>query len=195
MDIQDLRTLKILKEIENGRNPSQRDLAKSLDVSLGLVNSFVKRLAHKGYFKITTIPKNRVRYMMTPKGAAEKARLTYEYIQYSLRFYKDARARTMQVFGQLDEAGAKKVVFLGVGDLAEIAYLSLQETALELAAVADPQKAGTRFLGKTVLEPEQLRRIQFDCLVITGMDLSQEARENIKELDLPESRIVEIGPV
>jgi DNA-binding MarR family transcriptional regulator len=195
MDIQDLRTLKILKEIENGRNPSQRDLAKSLDVSLGLVNSFVKRLAHKGYFKITTIPKNRVRYMMTPKGAAEKARLTYEYIQYSLRFYKDARARTMQVLGQLNDTGVKRVVFFGVGDLAEIAYLSLQETALELAAVADPFKAGSRFLGKTVLEPEQLQKVQFDCVIITSMDLAEKARETIKGLDLPESKVVEIGPV
>ena len=77
MDNQDIRTLKLLEEIENGHVPSQRDLAKTLNVSLGLVNSFIKRLAHKGYFKITTIPKNRVKYILTPKGAAEKARLTY----------------------------------------------------------------------------------------------------------------------
>ena len=82
----DIRTLKILEEIENDHTPSQRDLSKKLNISLGLVNSFVKRLVQKGYLKITTIPKNRVKYILTPKGAAEKTRLTYQYIQHSLAF-------------------------------------------------------------------------------------------------------------
>ena len=59
MDNQDIRTLKILEEIGTDNVPSQRELARKLNVSLGLVNSFVKRLAQKGYFKVTTIPKCR----------------------------------------------------------------------------------------------------------------------------------------
>ena len=93
MDTQELRTLRLLEEIESDQAPSQRDLSTRLNISLGLVNSFMKRLAQKGYFKITNIPKNRVRYILTPKGAAEKTRLTYEYIQYSFQFYKDARKK------------------------------------------------------------------------------------------------------
>lgn len=72
MDHQNFRTLQILEEIENSYGTSQRELAGKLNVSLGLVNSFMKRLAHKGYLKVTTIPKNRVKYILTPKGAAEK---------------------------------------------------------------------------------------------------------------------------
>jgi len=72
MDNQDLRTLKILEEIEKDKTPSQRYLAGKLNISLGLVNSFIKRLAQKGLFKIKNIPKNRVKYILTPKGAAEK---------------------------------------------------------------------------------------------------------------------------
>ena len=56
MDTQDIRTLKILQEYDAGDSPSQRYLSRKLDISLGLVNSFLKRLAKKGYFKITTIP-------------------------------------------------------------------------------------------------------------------------------------------
>ena len=51
METQDLRTLKILEEIDNDHTPSQRELAQKLDISLGLVNSFIKRLVNKGYFK------------------------------------------------------------------------------------------------------------------------------------------------
>jgi len=91
METQDLRTLKILEEIDNEHTPSQRELAQKLDISLGLVNSFIKRLVNKGYFKITHIPKNRVRYLLTPQGAAEKTRLTYAYIHYSYEFYRRSR--------------------------------------------------------------------------------------------------------
>ncbi|MGB2929352.1 MAG: winged helix-turn-helix transcriptional regulator, partial [Desulfobacterales bacterium] len=73
MDNKDIRTLKFLEEIDNNHTPSQRDLSRKLDVSLGLVNSFIRRLVHKGYLKITTVPKNRVKYILTPKGATEKA--------------------------------------------------------------------------------------------------------------------------
>ena len=62
MDPKDLRTLKILEKIDNDVVPSQRDLARDLNISLGLVNSFIKRLVKKGYFKARHIPKNRMRY-------------------------------------------------------------------------------------------------------------------------------------
>jgi len=91
MDHKDIRTLKLLEEIEENHVQSQRELAKKLNISLGLVNSFIKRLAHKGFFKITTIPKNRVKYILTPEGAVEKTRLAYKYIQHS---YSNSRCKT-----------------------------------------------------------------------------------------------------
>jgi len=98
MDNKALRTLQLLEEIEQNHTLSQRYLAKQLNVSLGLINSFIKRLGKKGYFKITTIPKNRVSYIITPKGIAEKSRLTYEYIHHSYQFYKGARSKLSHLF-------------------------------------------------------------------------------------------------
>ena len=123
MDKQDIRTLRILEEIDRNQSPSQRELAKKLNISLGLVNSFVKRLSHKGYFKITSIPRNRISYMMTPKGFSEKTRLTCEYIQYSYQFYKEARSKLQRLFGEFSDQGVRRVVFYGRSDFAEIAYL------------------------------------------------------------------------
>ena len=122
MDPKDLRTLKILEKVDNDAVPSQRDLAKDLNISLGLVNSFIKRLVKKGYFKARHIPKNRMRYFLTPKGAAEKTRLTYLYIHYSYNFYKDARQKLRELYSNLEKQGVSRLVFYGAGDLAEIAY-------------------------------------------------------------------------
>ena len=73
MDQDKLRTLKLLEAIDSSEPPTQRELARDLNISLGLVNAFVKRLAKKGYFKITTIPKKRAKYLLTPKGAMAKS--------------------------------------------------------------------------------------------------------------------------
>jgi len=179
MDNQDIRTLKILEEIEGDHAPSQRDMARKLNVSLGLVNSFIKRLANKGYFKVSTFPANRVKYILTPKGAAEKTRLTFEYIEISYQYYKGARVRLRKLFDELSALQVKRVVFYGVSDLAEIAYISLQETSLRFVAVVDDRKAGERFLGQQVRDSDELESLRFDRVLITDMEHAGRIREKI----------------
>src|ERR1700757_4599773 len=93
MDLQDQRDLHLLDEVARNDRVTQRSLSKSLGVALGLTNLYLKRLARKGYIKITTIPSHRIKYLLTPRGMAEKSRLTYLYMQYSLLFYRDMRQR------------------------------------------------------------------------------------------------------
>jgi DNA-binding MarR family transcriptional regulator len=167
MNTQEIRTLKILEAIEGEDAPSQRDLAESLNISLGLINSFIRRLAKKGYFKITHLPRNRVRYMLTPKGMTEKTRLTYNYIQYSYRFYRDARRKTRQLLQRLHADGLQRVAFFGAGDLAEIAYLSLQESDLTFVAIGDFSGNGDQFFGHPILHPDELLETTFDAMILT----------------------------
>ena len=73
MDQVSQRDLKILTEISERQDITQRGLSKSL----GLTHLYLKGLARKGYIKITTIPPNRLKYLLTPQGLSEKSRLTY----------------------------------------------------------------------------------------------------------------------
>jgi len=171
---QEIKTLRILEEIGKKEVPSQRDIARNLNISLGLVNSFIKRLVRKGYLKITTIPSNRVKYLLTPKGAVEKTRLTYAYIQYSYQFYKDARIKLKQLFSELSEKNLKRIVFYGATDLAEIAFLSLQETPIQLVAIFDAEKAGNLFLGLKIEHPERLPEFSYDRILYTDDDPDDE---------------------
>jgi DNA-binding MarR family transcriptional regulator len=190
MDKTDLRTLKILEEIDNDHTPSQRDLSKKLNISLGLVNSFVKRLANKGYFKINNIPKNRVKYILTPKGAAEKTRLTYQYIQYSFKFYRNAREKLHKLFKYLMAQGVRRVVFYGTGDFAEIAFISLQETSIQMLAIVDDNNIGEKFLGGMVKDPDVLYSLSFDRILITSMISKNKALEKVLEQGIPRSKLV-----
>ena len=192
MDPKDIRTLKILEKVESERPPSQRDIAKELNISLGLVNSFIKRLAKKGYFKVTTIPKNRIKYILTPKGAAEKTRLTYEYIQYSYKFYKDARQKLRDLFSDLANHEVRRIVFYGASDLAEIAYLSLQETFIELVAIVDDINQGNKFMGYRIEDPSELDSKQFDKILITAMDTRELLIEKLSHNGISLDKIAQI---
>jgi len=189
MDNKDLRTLKLLEEIEKDKDPSQRYLAGKLNISLGLVNSFIKRLAQKGLFKIKNIPKNRVKYILTPKGAAEKTRLTYQYIQYSFQFYKSARQKLRVLFSGLTKNGDKKIVFYGAGDLAEIAFISLQEVPLELVAIIDDSKAGDIFMDFLIAGSDYLNTIYFDKIIITNIDDTENILKNILEKGISRNNV------
>ena len=192
MNPQDLRTLHLLEEIERNNSPSQRQLAINLNVSVGLINSFVKRLASKGYFKITHIPKNRVRYLLTSKGASEKTRLTYEYIKYSYGFYRDARKKLQKLFRNLRAQGVEKLVFIGATDLAEIAFLTLHESDIELVAVLDDRRVGKEFLNHTIQATEALSTIDFDRILITATEALENLTERLRYLKVGPERIVVI---
>jgi DNA-binding MarR family transcriptional regulator len=193
MDQQDIRTLKILEEIDQREAPSQRHLARELNISLGLVNSFIKRLAHKGYFKITTIPSNRVKYILTPKGIAEKTRLTYDYIRFSFDFYRIARQKLRLLLQSLAGKGVSRIALFGATDLAEIAFLSLQETAITMVAMVDDLKAGQRFLDFEVQDPDSLKTIDYDRILITTVDrTTEEVSDLLRQLNIAEDRIVSL---
>jgi len=192
MDPQDIKSLQILEEIDNSHSPTQRDLAKRLDMSLGLVNSFIKRLARKGYVKITAIPRNRVKYILTPKGFAEKSRLTFEFIQYSLHFYKRALRNLQDLLNKLEERGVKKVVFCGANDLAEIAFISLKATDIKLTGVVDDLEKGKRFLDFTIKPIGELSKLEFDRIIITAIDSKEAIFNRLLQERIPRKKIVSI---
>jgi DNA-binding MarR family transcriptional regulator len=159
------RDLKILSEIEAGGDVTQRNLAKSLDIALGLTNLYLKRLVRKGYVKITTIPHNRIKYLLTPKGLAEKTRLTYEFVEYSLRLFRDTRARLRAELALPARNGHRRVALYGTGEAAELAFLTIRELGLDLRAVVDDSRAAD-FLGQAVRSPDSLRPDEVDVVVV-----------------------------
>src|SRR5215470_2558466 len=154
MERQTERDLEILTAVGEGVPLTQRALAERLGVALGLANLYVKRLARKGYIKIAEFPRKpaarkRLRYLLTPRGVAEKTRLTYEHMTYSLSLYRRARQNLRESLGRLADSGVKRIALCGTGEAAELAYLTLRELGLEPTAAFD-RSAGGQFLGLPV---------------------------------------------
>ena len=167
--------LEILSLIEKDGLITQQEIADHLGVAIGLVNSFVKRMVRRGYIRIKRVPKRRYFYMLTPKGMAEKGRLTIRFIQDSLKLYRDYRQKCKEIFKELTRDGISRVYLVGTGDLAEIAYLSLQEVGIEVSEVfdSDDGRVGKKFFGKAVSPVDDLP----DDGVVVMADLAYSGNE------------------
>jgi DNA-binding MarR family transcriptional regulator len=193
MNLQGQRDLLLLTEVERDGAVTQRSLASKLGVALGLTNLYLKRLARKGYIKITTIPSHRVRYLLTPQGFAEKSRLTYLYMEYSLSHYRDMRARLREALSQAANNGAKRVVIYGTGELAEMAYLSLREMHMTLVGFVDDNQQEA-FLSYPVWQPEVLSEWEFDAVLLADIERTVRHREILGQYQVPDAKILALGP-
>ncbi len=100
---------KVLKVLEEEPELSQRALSKRLNISLGMINYLVKELAKKGLVKIENFKKSNnklaYRYLLTPKGIEEKARLTYHFLKRKMEEYEKLQREIEELKKELDKSG------------------------------------------------------------------------------------------
>jgi DNA-binding MarR family transcriptional regulator len=178
------RNLEILTAIGGGGPVTQRALAEQLGVALGLANLCLKRLASKGLIKVMEFPakpsaRKRLRYVLTPKGMAEKTRLSYEYMAYSVRLFRRTRGNLRETMARLHALGMKRFALCGVGEAAELAYLTLREFGLEPVGVFD-RESGGQFLGFPVRGLVEVAGEEIDGVIVATFDR-------------PEQRVAELG--
>jgi len=139
-------TLELLQTIEQRSDVTQRHLARRMGVALGLANSYLKRCVRKGLIKVQQAPANRYLYYLTPKGFAEKSRLTAEYLSVSFSFYRRASDSCADAIEECRSRGARRIGLYGASDLAEVAALRALERGLGVACLCDPEGLTARFL-------------------------------------------------
>lgn len=143
-------TLGVLNAVDRGDPITQRSLADELGVALGLANAYLKRAAQKGWIKIQQVPPNRYAYYLTPQGFSEKARLTAEYLSGSLHFFRHAKAQMTAVLERFSALGRRRIVLIGISELAEIAALCGLQSEVELLGIVDSTSSKDSFAGLPV---------------------------------------------
>jgi DNA-binding MarR family transcriptional regulator len=168
-DREEQLVLELLDAVGKKKDVSQRHLASHMGVALGLANSYLKRCIRKGFVKITQVPANRYLYYLTPKGFAEKSRLTLKYLHTSLEFYRRAGESCVRLFEQCQTEQRRRVLLAGCSDLAEIATLRAQEHDIEVIGVYDKRAPRERLAGKPVWATVEDCR-PFDVCVVTDLE-------------------------
>jgi DNA-binding MarR family transcriptional regulator len=173
-----LRDLQFLQELEQNPNMSQRELSHKLNIALGLTNACLKKMIRRGWIKIKKIPPRRIGYYLTPHGFAEKSKLTYRFLSNTNHQYTATKRDIAGKFLAWEKSGVRQIVFYGVSDEMEIAFLTLQGVNLELKAIVDddPANQNKNFFNYTICSPKELSNCNPDAILITSV----QARERIK---------------
>jgi len=188
-DVEERRNLLALEAIAEDDRLTQRTLSTRLGIALGLTNIYLKRLVRKGYVKCVNVQSNRLRYLLTPQGIAEKSRLTYEFMQYSLFLYGQVRQHLHTVLEPYRGAHPSRVAVYGTGEAAELAYLSITELGLELVAVFDGA-SNRRFLGQPVRDIAHHADVEFDILIVATLQKADPIVKELVRLGVPRERLV-----
>lgn len=196
---QDEYDRQILQAIASGGRVTQRSLSSDLGVALGLTNLLMRRLVGKGYVKMARLGTRHVGYLMTPAGWEALARVTRLSLENTVHLYTQTREQirgTLSVVSaqcEADDAGRKRVVFYGAGDVAEIAYVSLQGTDLTLVGVVDDRRRG-RFFDVTICGPECLSErgldgISYSHVIVASIRHADAIRARINDRGVPPGRV------
>lgn len=130
--VDDTRDLNLLDRIENQPDVTQADLATQLGVAVGTVNWHIKRLILKGYVKVSRAERKKLRYIITPEGLAQRARLTVDYVDQQFNLYRRVRGKVKDHVERLKSAGYRSARIIGEGDVADICRLTCIEQHIEI---------------------------------------------------------------
>ena len=184
------RDLKVLEAIETNDRTTQRGLASQLGIALGLTNLYLKRLVRKGYIKCVNVQSNRVRYLITPKGIAEKTRLTYEFMEYSLQVYREGRKHLKAMLRPYTQKPSARIAIYGTGEPAELACLCLRELGLEPVAVFG--HGGGRCLGVSVMEVSNHATVDYDLIIVATMSAPEPDIAAVTAAGVPRDKLVSL---
>jgi len=143
--------LNALLELKENPSLSQRLLSRKLNISLGLTNSILQNLIHRGWIKVQKMTGRKILYLITPEGMANVSRLMYSRFQETLHYYHYTKDLLTAYLMKLYQQGEKTINIYGTGQLAEITYYAGISTPLKLNAIISDDPSKKIFLGHEVL--------------------------------------------
>jgi DNA-binding MarR family transcriptional regulator len=178
-----MRDLQMLEEIEQNPRVSQRQLSNKFGIALGVTNACIKRMARRGLIRLKGLPPRRIAYYLTPKGFTEKTRLTLRFLSYNIQHYSEMKKLISKRLLEIESSGARRILFYGVGDEMEVAYITLQGVNLTLVGIVDDdeKKQGRDLFGYRVQEPEAISSLRPEVVLITSLTNGEKISEGLKK--------------
>jgi len=193
---QEMRELSLLQELEKNPIVSQRELSNKFGIALGVTNACLKRMVRRGWIRITSLNHHKIGYFLTPKGFSEKAKLTLHLISWTVQHYSSLKDIIGEKLLEMQNKGVERIVFYGVSDEMEIAYVTLQGLNLKLVGIVEDEEKMNRkeVFGFELKGIQQLETLKPDAVLITSFIGQDEKREKLKKLlDLQRVQIANIS--
>jgi DNA-binding MarR family transcriptional regulator len=193
---QEIRELSLLQELEKNPIISQRDLSHKFGIALGVTNACLKRMARRGWIRMMNQDHRKIGYFLTPKGFAEKAKLTLRLVSWTVQHYSTLKDIIGERLLEMQNKGVERIVFYGVTDEMEIAYVTLQGSSLKLVGIVEDEDKMNRkkVFGFELKEVSQVETLEPDAVLITSLTGQQEKQDRLRKvIDIQRVRISNIS--
>lgn len=180
---QDIRELNLLQELEKNPVISQRELSHKFGIALGVTNACLKRMARRGWIRIMSLDHRKIGYYLTPNGLAEKTKLSLHLISWTIQHYSTLKDIIGEKLLEMQNKGIERIVFYGVGDEMEIAYITLQGVNLELVGIVEDADKITKkqVFGFELKDISQIGLMKPDAILITSLWGQDEKVERLRK--------------
>jgi DNA-binding MarR family transcriptional regulator len=181
---QEMRELSLLQELEKNPIVSQRELSNKFGIALGVTNACLKRMGRRGWIRITSLNHHKIGYFLTPKGFAEKAKLTFHLISWTVQHYTTLKDIIGERLLEMQNKGVERIVFYGVSDEMEVAYITLQGINLKLVGIVDDEeKLKSQIIFGHEVEPvSRIQELNPHGVLITSLEGCDQREERLRAL-------------
>ncbi|MBI5240003.1 MAG: winged helix-turn-helix transcriptional regulator [Elusimicrobia bacterium] len=148
----------LIQQLSRKPTSTQRDLSRSLGLSLGTTNLLIRRLARKGIIKVTQLDWKRTQYLLTLKGAVEQTRKAYNYALGMFRIFKQIQDNITTVLTREYRAGRRHFILVAQDEILELVRdtvrdLALAEARFTFVSRFDQVPPGADLVLTATLEP------------------------------------------
>lgn len=107
----------LLEAIAEDKAATQANLAAQLEMAVGSVNWYIKRLIDRGYLQAQRMDRTRLQYLVTGEGMRALQRNAARYAKDSLKLYDQLRQQAKSLIAEIRARGIESV-FVDSGDAA-----------------------------------------------------------------------------
>jgi len=138
----ELALLERVREAEKGEERlTQRGLAQATGLSLGMTNALVRKLADRGWLKLTRLNAKSFRYALTPEGVNEVARRTVGYFRRASRNASRYREPIEAFVLEAKRRGAESLLLAGASEADFLLEWACERHGLVFMKSADLDRA------------------------------------------------------
>lgn len=124
---------KLLDEIARDPLVTQAGLSARLDIAVGSVNWYIKRLIQRGWIKVSHLDRTRLKYDLTSEGMKIFTQRALLYARDSLKVYRELRNKALEVVGHLKDQGVAEVYVNPTDEMMDIMRLTCIENGIRLS--------------------------------------------------------------
>lgn len=190
-----LNQLLILREISTDPNLTQAELARRCGLSVAMVNNYMKELSGLGWLQYRRRSSKSVSYHVTPAGRQQIEAVETDLVHEMAERFAAGKARIRERIFSQSEGMLQRVVLVGSGDLAEMAFHALESAQIAVVGVCDlePARIGKDWCGRKILDCSQIPYLKPDAVVIADSRFSAEQAGQLKQLFDYGIRVIFLG--